>query len=1367
MKQRCIFLTFLFLAGQLNSQTTIADKRSKEISSGVASKHSPTKKEHTLPDQNQRGISASLSPANYSTKLRGAGMMFTQNKGQIIDIDKNQRPEILFKGEGGGADVYLRKTGISYVYSNCSEILRELNESAEELAKADRASKTNEPENSQGLVSDQVIKMHRVDMDFANCNKNSTAINEDEVEGYNNYYLAHCPNGITNVKQYNKVTYESIYNNIDVSYYSNRNRGLKYDIIVKPFGNTNQIKLQWTGAENIHINGEGNLVIKTSLNEFHESIPKVYQNINGEIIDVKAKYLLKEIERKDHPIHTDAYTSVYEVSFIIDKYDPAYSLIIDPTWITYYGGSGDDGAWSVTTDAAGDIAFTGHTLSTNFPVSPGAFQVVAPAITQAASVNLTLVKMNSNGTRMWATYYGELGTNGLPGSGLGIAADAANNILVAGNSCVPAFPIGAAAGYNVHKGALTGAAGYADAFLLKFDMNGVRLFATFYGGTGDESGNDVATDGNNIYLYGTTRSTSAISTTGSFQPALNGATADCFVAKFAANGNRIWGTYIGGTGNESCGGITCDPTGNIYIGGTTSSTDFPVIAGHQMTIGGSSDAFLFKFDTNGTRLWATYYGGTSGDNCNAVATDGLGNIVIAGATSSPNAIATAGAYQVTLSGGGDAFVTKFNNAGVIQWGTYLGGSVCAPCYCCAGSDYATGVACDVNNNVVVAGDTYSTNFPSTSCAVQPAFAGSEDQFITTFRPTGSILCSSFLGIGDASSPNNETKSGGAGCIAVYGCYVYLVAATMCSYPVTSTAYQSVCGGSSDGALAKLYINSCGTKELAITINKPNNTLCVGGTLNASSNYTSCDIVNTTYSWTFTGGTPAASTLQNPTGIVYSTPGIFPVKVVVSAPCGKDSLSGSVIVNTCAITATASGTPICPSSGTCTNITATGTSGTGPYTYSWNTGALSQTTNVCPVSNATYTVLVTDANGNTAYATTSVIVRPPLTANSTSVNIACTTSGSASVTISSGIVNPYTFSWSNGTSATTSNATSNITSSINSLAPGGYTVTINDGNGCSITKVFNITSTNPVSAAFTNSSVCKGSLVNFTNTGTPPGSGITYNWLITPPNVSGTTTNFSYTFTSAGTYSIQHSVSNGTCSNTITKNITIINCSGPSVTATGSSACPGSCATVTASGTNGTAPYTFSWSNGSTTQNISPCPASTTTYTVTIRDAGGNTSTSTAVVTINPAVTVTTTSTNISCNGGTNGYASATGGSGTSPYTYNWSGGVPGSGFQVSGLSAGTYTVTVTDNTGCTSTSTTTIISPLPLSGQFTKGTSNCIGCGCKEWLMVNATGGTSPYTYSWPDGYVKRYKNQLCPGVYSINIKDKNGCSANINLTVP
>ncbi|MBI2271538.1 MAG: hypothetical protein HYU69_14430 [Bacteroidetes bacterium] len=128
------------------------------------------------------------------------------------------------------------------------------------------------------------------------------------------------------------------------------------------------------------------------------------------------------------------------------------------------------------------------------------------------------------------------------------------------------------------------------------------------------------------------------------------------------------------------------------------------------------------------------------------------------------------------------------------------------------------------------------------------------------------------------------------------------------------------------------------------------------------------------------------------------------------------------------------------------------------------------------------------------------------------------------------------------------------------------------------------------------------------------------------------------------------------------------------------------------------------------------------------------------------------------------------------YSYVWSNGsatlnTTNNSNTISGLCPGTYTVTATSSCDQSQTATFVITgtscNPCTLTGQFIKGAANCSSCGCKQWIMVNATGGTSPYIYTWSDGYTNRYNNALCPGTYNINIKDKNGCSVNMNLTVP
>ncbi|MBL7892460.1 MAG: SprB repeat-containing protein, partial [Bacteroidia bacterium] len=508
---------------------------------------------------------------------------------------------------------------------------------------------------------------------------------------------------------------------------------------------------------------------------------------------------------------------------------------------------------------------------------------------------------------------------------------------------------------------------------------------------------------------------------------------------------------------------------------------------------------------------------------------------------------------------------------------------------------------------------------------------------------------------------------------------------------------------------------------------------------------------------FPGAIPSVADGLHVSDIKFPGPGTYTVSLIVNA-CKLDTIKKSVVIPaTVGMNATTSYVNAsCPGSNT-GSATIIETGGTATYAYSWLPfGGTAATAN--NLTAGTYTCIAKDALGCHDTSTVTVYQPAPLIVNMTIENITCSkgNGGVASINVSGGTPK-YLYSWNTGGTA----------GAYANLAAGAYTVTVTDAQGCTASTIFNITSTSPANASFTQSpsgTVCAGTTVNFTNTGTTG----TYYWGISFPNsgtvVTGTTVNFSYTFLSPGNYSITHQVTTNGCTNPVQSTVVVINCTGPKVTAIGNVVCQGSCAAITSSGTAGSPPYIYSWSNGSTTQNINVCPVSTATYTVTIKDSGGNTSTSTAMVTVNSAVAATVTSNNIICNGG-KGSAAASGGNGSSPYAYTWSNGQTSQ--TATGLSAGNYTVTVTDIKGCTGISTVVILSPPPLSGQFTKGAANCSSCGCKEWLMVNAAGGTSPYSYSWPDGYANRYKNQLCPGNYIINIKDKNGCSINVSLTTP
>jgi hypothetical protein len=185
-------------------------------------------------------------------------------------------------------------------------------------------------------------------------------------------------------------------------------------------------------------------------------------------------------------------------------------------------------------------------------------------------------------------------------------------------------------------------------------------WATYYGGSDTEQGNSCATDAaGNVYLTGYTCSTN-FPVAGAFQGTHGGGTKDAFMVKFNIIGSRLWATYYGGSISDEGTSCATDASGNVYLAGNTQSTNFPVAGAFQGTNGGNWDAFLVKFNSIGSRLWATYYGGTSDDYAYSFATDAAGNVYMAGYTNSTN-FPVEGAFQGTNGGGFDAFMVKFDS----------------------------------------------------------------------------------------------------------------------------------------------------------------------------------------------------------------------------------------------------------------------------------------------------------------------------------------------------------------------------------------------------------------------------------------------------------------------------------------------------------------------------------------------------------------------------------------------------------------------------------------------------------------------------------------------------------------------------------
>jgi hypothetical protein len=396
----------------------------------------------------------------------------------------------------------------------------------------------------------------------------------------------------------------------------------------------------------------------------------------------------------------------------------------DRLWATYYGGASNDEGYSIATDSSGNVYLAGITSSPG-AISFGGFQSI-----YNGSNDAFLVKFDANGNRIWATYYGGAGDD----FAYCVTTDASGNIYMAG-STINTSGIASGGFQDTYGG------GSADAFLVKFDPSGNRLWATYYGGAGNDQGYTVVTDASeNVYVMGITYSSDMAS--GGFQNVLsnNNGSNDVFLVKFDAAGNRLWATYYGGSDEDYGLYIATDPSENVYLVGNTFSSNLISSGGFQNTYKGSGDAFLVKFNAAGNRLWATYYGGTGYDWGYGIATDASGNVFMGGTTNSASQIASGGFSNILNGSGGgtayDGFLVKFNSAGNRIWATYYGG---------AADDFAYNVDTDGDSNVYLSGTTVSNSNIASGGFLNTTTAGSVDAFMVKFDAAGNRTCATYYG----------------------------------------------------------------------------------------------------------------------------------------------------------------------------------------------------------------------------------------------------------------------------------------------------------------------------------------------------------------------------------------------------------------------------------------------------------------------------------------------------------------------------------------------------------------------------------------------------------------------------------------------
>lgn len=438
-------------------------------------------------------------------------------------------------------------------------------------------------------------------------------------------------------------------------------------------------------------------------------------------------------------------------------------------------------------------------------------------------------------------------------------------------------------------------------------------------------------------------------------------------------------------------------------------------------------------------------------------------------------------------------------------------------------------------------------------------------------------------------------------------------------------------------------------------------------------------------------------------------------------------------------------------GMCTGTAAANVSGGTPgYTYSWApSGGTGPTASaLCP---ATYTVSVTDLNGCTGSGQVTITQPTQLFSNASGTNVTCFGACNGSATANgAGGVGPYSYNWTPG----------NINSqTINALCPGSYTVSVTDANGCNSTGTVTITQPNLLQPNATSTNVSCNNLCNGTASSNPIGGIGPYSYLWMP----GGQTTSSISGLCAGSYTLTVTDANS-CTQNQTVTITQPNPLIVSINATQIScnaSCNGAAAAVVS---GGTPPYNYLWLPGNqTTPSISNLCAGS--YTIQITDANGCVNSATVTLVQPTALTLVASVTNTTCNGSCNGSASVSASGGVGPYSYSWApGGETTS--SINSLCAGSYTVTVTDASGCSSTQTITVTQPPPLTAGITSNNVSCNG-GCNGTATATPAGGSGPYTFLWmPGNFTTNSINGLCPNTYTVTITDANLCTLNQQVTI-
>ncbi len=700
-----------------------------------------------------------------------------------------------------------------------------------------------------------------------------------------NYFIGNNPEKWAgDVPVYAALTRTQLYRGVDISYREEEGR-LKYDIIVAPGGDWRRIAMRYSGAT-VYKDREALVIAITDGLTLTETIPAAWQEIDGRKVPVSVRYVVEN----------------NRVRFEVDRYNPKYTLVIDPKLelSTYTGSIADNFGFTATFDNDEMIYGGGIVFGPGYPVSPLAYK-----ISWSGLVDIGISKFNEDGTQLiYSTYLGG-GSAETPNS---LIANSNNELYIYGLTSSLDFPTTLTAFQRTFQGGNpvdypsngTNFTNGVDMFVAKLDSLGRTLLAsTYLGGSANDGVNDglsplsptkltynygdffrgeiVLDDNSDVYVASCTQSPDFPVTSLAIQPVYAGQQDGLVLHMDADLTSLRWSTFLGGTDADAAYSLKLDPFNNLYVSGGTTSTDFPSTpsSAFPFYMGGDADGFLCFIENGGlTMPAATFIGTVDFDQNYFIEIDEFGEVYVVGNTEGLFPVSP-GTYSNPNSG---QYLARFlPDLSQMTRSTVFGKGDGQP------DISPTALLVDRCNNVYVSGWGGATNFfsqipdfnitgmPVTADAFQPQTDGSDFYFIVLGTDMDSLLYATYFG-GDIAE---EHVDGGTSRFDKRGA-IYQAACAGCrgnsDFPITPGAWSAT-NNSANCNMAVLKFDLELASSVALAAITGNATGCVP----LEVDFENQGSKGAQYFWDFGDGD--TSSAENPSH-VYNTADTFIVTFIV-------------------------------------------------------------------------------------------------------------------------------------------------------------------------------------------------------------------------------------------------------------------------------------------------------------------------------------------------------------------------------------------------------------------------------------------------------------------------------------------------------